>query len=328
MHNSDADILVAGAGPAGATIARLLARNGRRVVLVDPGTRHVERLEIIAPAACRAIDALGIAPLLDDVSIARRCPGIRRRWGTTQTETEDFLRMPGGRGFVIDRRPFDEALRQAARGGGVKFIAGRVVGARRGAGAMVATVQSGSAASEIAAGLLIDATGRPSVVARRMGARRLICERLIAERQLVETPPVSEPNAPWLEVESDVSRPGQWSYEVSGPNGRRECWAIYRPEQHAIAHSRLRADASSALLSHAAGDGWIAIGDAAASFDPVTSQGLANALSTALVAAGAILSPEGFDEAAGRVYSDAIATTFRHSENGRVKVYAALRLVS
>ena len=295
-------------------------------MLVDAGSRRVERLEIIAPAACRVIDAVGIAPLLDDPSIARRCPGIRRRWGTTQTETEDFLRRPGGRGFVIDRLPFDEALRMAAKDAGVRFIAGRVVAARHGAGAMVATVQSGSEAFEIAAGLLIDATGRPSAVARRMGARRKVSEHLIAERQAVARRPMSD--AGWLDVESDESRQGRWSYEVSGPNGRRERWAIYRPEQHAIARSRHRADASSALLSHAAGDGWIAVGDAAASFDPVTSQGLANALSTALVAAGAILSPEGFDEAARRIYSDAIAATFHHSEAGRANVYAALRLAS
>ena len=327
MHDSQVDIrspdiLVAGAGPAGATIARLLARNGRRVVLVDPGTRHVERLEVIAPAACPVIDALGIGPLLDDASIARRCPGIRRRWGTTQTETEDFLRRPGGRGFVIDRSPFDEALRNAARDAGVRFVAGRVVAARRSAGAMVATVQSGSEVLAIACGFLIDATGRPSAVARRMGARRMVSEHLIAERQTADMCPV--PDAGWLDVESDVRRQGQWSYAVSGPNGRRECWAIYRPGQPAIARARVRADASSALLSHAAGASWIAVGDAAASFDPVTSQGLANALSTALVAAGAILSPDGFDEHARRIYSDAIATTFHHSEAGRAKVYAAV----
>jgi flavin-dependent dehydrogenase len=330
MHDSQVDIrspdiLVAGAGPAGATIARLLARHGRRVVVVDPETRHVERLEIIAPAACRVIDALGIAPLLDDGSIARACPGIRRRWGTARTETEDFLRRPGGRGFVIDRVPFDQALRQAARESGVSFIAGRVVAARSGAGAMVAKVRSGSDAFEIVAGLLIDATGRPSAVARRMGARRMVSEHLIAERRVAMSR-VSD--AGWLEVEGDVSRQGQWSYEVSGPNGRSERWAIYPPEQRATVRLGRRADASSALLSHAAGDGWVAIGDAAASFDPVTSQGLANALSTALVAAGAILSPEGFDEAARRIYSDAIAATFHHSEAGRAKVYAALKLAS
>ena len=112
-----------------------------------------------------------------------------------------------------------------------------------------------------------------------------------------------------------------WSYQVSGPDGRRERWTVCRSGKR-IGDARTRTDASSALLSHAAGDGWIAIGDAAASFDPVTSQGLVNALSTALVAAGAILSPEGLDEDARGVYSDAVAATFHHSEAGRARVYA------
>ncbi len=94
---------------------------------------------------------------------------------------------------------------------------------------------------------------------------------------------------------------------------------------HRIMQVHVR-DASSALLSQAAGDGWIAIGDAAASFDPVTSQGLMNALSTALVAAGAILSPGGLDGAARSVYSNAVAATFRYSEAGRSRVYDALTM--
>ena len=110
---------------------------------------------------------------------------------------------------------------------------------------------------------------------------------------------------------------------MSGPDGRRERWTVYRSGKR-IGDARTRTDASSALLSHAAGDGWIAIGDAAASFDPVTSQGLVNALSTALVAAGAILSPGGLDEDARGVYSDAVAATFHHSEAGRARVYEAL----
>ena len=69
MRDRTADILVAGAGPAGATIARLLALRGRRVVLVDPGTRRTDRLEVIAPAACRVVEAVGIAHLLHDTSI-------------------------------------------------------------------------------------------------------------------------------------------------------------------------------------------------------------------------------------------------------------------
>jgi flavin-dependent dehydrogenase len=78
-------------------------------------------------------------------------------------------------------------------------------------------------------------------------------------------------------------------------------------------------------LSPAADEGWIAIGDAAISFDPVTSQGLVNALSTAVIGAGAILSARGLDEDSCRVYADAAAHTFAHSEAGRAGVYHTLR---
>ena len=44
----------------------------------------------------------------------------------------------------------------------------------------------------------------------------------------------------------------------------------------------------SAVLDPAAGDGWLAVGDAAISFDPLSSQGLFNALFTGLAAAEAV----------------------------------------
>jgi flavin-dependent dehydrogenase len=329
MHEQPADILVAGAGPAGATIARLLARKGRRVVLVDPGMRRVDRLEIIAPAACRAIEAVGIAHLLNDTSIARPCPGIRRRWGRAETEIDDFLRRPGGRGFVIDRAPFDNALREMAMDTGATLVTGRIVAAQRNSGDMIVEIESGAQRVSVVAGLVVDATGRPSAVARRMGARRLVGERRIAERQPIGALLTPDRDTGWLDVgggqRSDQgSGEGGWWYEVSGPDGRRERWVVYRPEQRMYDRSRSRADASAALLSRAAGEVWIAIGDAAASFDPVSSQGLVNALSTALVAAGAILSPGGLDADARRGYSDAVAATFRYSEAGRARVYDAL----
>jgi flavin-dependent dehydrogenase len=267
------------------------------------------------------VEAVGITHLLHDPALVQPCAGIRRRWGTMDIEIDDFLRRPGGKGYVVDRAPFDDALRAMAMVGvGVTTIAGRVVAARREGGNVIVDIQSGVQHASIAAGLVVDATGRPAAVARRMGARRMFSERLVAERQSADALAVSPRDMPWLDVDGAGDA---WSYQVSGPRGRREGWTVHHSGKGA-GRPRSCADASSALLSHAAGDGWIAIGDAAASFDPVTSQGLVNALSTALVAAGAILSPGGLDDTARGVYSDAIAATFRHSEAGRAAVYAAL----
>jgi flavin-dependent dehydrogenase len=323
MRDRPADILVAGAGPAGATIARLLAKRGRRVTLVDPAMPSVDRLEIVAPSGNPVIEALGLAPLLRRTAIARPCLGIRRRWGAAETEIDDFFRRPGGLGFAIDRMKFDDALRAAAVDAGVTVVAGRVVAARRHAGEMAAEIASASGRFAIAAGLLIDATGRPAAVARRMGARRLPGEALIAERRQIDRSHTHCAEPGWLDVKG---RANGWSYRIAGPDGRRESWAVYRPATRGRRYSRLRVEASSMLLSRAAGEGWIAVGDAASSFDPITSQGLVNALSSALVAAGAILSPRGLDDEARSIYSDAIAATFRHSESGRAAVYHALTL--
>jgi flavin-dependent dehydrogenase len=318
----DIDVLVAGAGPAGATVARLLARRGRRVALADPGTRCNDRLEIFPPSGLPVLEALDLTRLLDDAAIARGCLGIRRRWGAAPAAIDDFLTHRGGRGFVLDRTRFDQALRTGAADAGVMSITGRVVATRRDAGQTTVTLETPSGRRTIRVALVVDATGRPSAVARRMGARRLASEPLIAERRNVDRTATIRNEPAWLDVKG---RRHCWSYQVSGPDGRRERWIVYPPSGHRPRRSSQRADACSAILSRAAGAGWIAVGDAAMAFDPVTSQGLTNALATSVVAAGAILSARGLDEESSRIYSDAITASFAHSESGRAAVYAALR---
>ncbi|GAC1445205.1 MAG: hypothetical protein NVSMB52_05710 [Chloroflexota bacterium] len=50
--------------------------------------------------------------------------------------------------------------------------------------------------------------------------------------------------------------------------------------------------ANSSHLDRTSGDGWCAVGDAAAAHDPLSSQGIVTALNSGLRAAGAISSPE------------------------------------
>jgi flavin-dependent dehydrogenase len=127
----------------------------------------------------------------------------------------------------------------------------------------------------------------------------------------------------WLDFEA--TRDG-WSYQLIGPNGRQEAWTVHRGRTRPLAQTGGCVDASSARLSRAACDRWIAIGDAAAAFDPITSQGLVHALATSVVAAGAILSPRGLYQEASRIYSDAVASTFDNSEVGRRAVYHAMKM--
>jgi flavin-dependent dehydrogenase len=308
---------VAGAGPAGAVLARLLALRGRRVFLVDPGRRRTERLEVVSPSSLPVFAATGAAPLLDDPAIARPCLGIRRRWGTAGMQIDDFLRHPGGRGFTIDRSAFDAALRSMAKQAGVIDINGRLAGASASSGKITCQIETGARVQTISARIGVDATGRPAALARRMGARQILHERLIAA---LESREASANACAWLSVNDEIDH---WSYSLDGPGGRRETWRVSRAAHRSAGSAWV--NASATCLSPAAGATWIAVGDAACAFDPITSQGLFHAISTALIAAGIILSAEGLTAETGTFYAGAVDSTFAQSEYGRAQVYRALK---
>ena len=322
MEQLRADYVVAGAGPAGLTIARLLALKGRKVLVVDPELRTAKRLELLSPASLGTIGALDLMPLLDDPVIARPCLGIRRQWGSAEIQHEDFLSHPYRTGYVVDRVAFDAHLRVAARAAGVDFCRARVSGIQPDRGGVLVQAIEGRSKIDAFAGAAIDATGRAAMIARRMGARMTVRDRMIAE---LNQETIGEPRSDtpaWLDVQR--AGPG-WSYEIHGPDGHAQKWTVSRSGAERRRSRALRVDASSGILSEAAGDGWIAIGDAAISFDPIASQGLYNALSSALVATGALVSARGFDLPAARLYSDAIAATFYWSEAERSEVYGGIR---
>ena len=312
------EYLVAGAGPAGLTVARLLSLRGRRVVVADPGLPAAKRLELLAPAALGTVAAVGLSTLLADPAIARPCLGIRRRWDTAEAGYEDFLRHIMRTGYVVDRARFDVRLREAAVAAGVDFVEARVAGVEAD-GSIRLAMNGGGTEKSAFAGIVIDATGRAANIARRKGARITIRDRMVAEL-IEETTALSDAEAPaWLDVWKQEA--SSWSYRIHGAGGHTQTWRIRRSRTRSTPGAILRVDASASILSEMAGDGWIAIGDAASAFDPVASQGLFNALSSALVAAGALLSRDGLNSATATHYSDAVAAAFHWSEAGRSNVY-------
>jgi flavin-dependent dehydrogenase len=313
-----ADYLVAGAGPAGLTISRLLSLKGSRVVLVDPDLRPAKRLELLAPAALGTVAAVGLSALLTDRAIARPCLGIRRRWNS-EPAYEDFLPHPHRSGYVVDRARFDDSLRAAAIAAGVEFVKARVAGVEADESMVCLAVDEGGARRRIRGGTIIDATGRAAVVARRNGARIAIRHCMVAE-MLEDTSLNLDTDAPaWLDVLKHDET--SWSYIINGPQGHRQVWRIRRAGTGPMGGAILQTDASASILSAMAGEGWMAIGDAASSFDPIASQGLFNALSSAVVAAGALQSSGRPDAGTARLYTDAVTTAFLWSEAGRSNIY-------
>src|SRR5207247_861371 len=81
----------------------------------------------------------------------------------------------------------------------------------------------------------------------------------------------------------------------------------YRP----AVRPRLQAS-GSALLDRLTGHGWLAVGDAAASYDPLSSHGIATALATGCDAADALLAAWRGDREAITEYEDRVRSSYEH----------------
>ena len=71
------------------------------------------------------------------------------------------------------------------------------------------------------------------------------------------------------------------------------------------------ADTGSSILDNPVGDRWLAVGDAASAFDPLSSKGIANALYTGIKGAEAVLAARTGDATALSRYAEHIREIHR-----------------
>jgi len=296
------DALVAGAGPAGAVAALVLARAGRRVLLVDDVPSGRRKIGESMPGAARPL--LRDLGLLDLGEKGPHLPsyGNVSSWGSDELAAIDFIRDPHGPGWHLDRARFDADLRDMARRAGAETRAAKV----RSAAVLDDGWRVHLSDGETRARWLVDATGRHAILARSLGARRQRDDSLVAvyawaehadasldSRTLVE----STPDGWWytarlpddarvvvLHVDGErassiLHTPGAWQDLLARAGHVRKlvAGAVFEDAPQAT-------EACGARLDAFAGERWLAVGDAALSFDPLSSQGILNALYTGMKA--------------------------------------------
>lgn len=331
------DVVVVGAGPAGASISNTLARLGRRVLLLDRRIPSTFKLgETIAPGAIGLV-----THFLGDLeapgagfSSFYKTAGNVSQWAGDQPDGVDFFFASTGFGICIDRLDFDAALRASAIDAGATLLTGdRLVACT--------PISDGSQNWELAltpnnerhrARYLVDCSGRNAAVAQILGAQTHRADRLFAFAQWFYcsgedadryTRIEAAPYGWWYSsrlVDGERSRANGWPSGESGLS--REAVATWRivvlqtdddlPEAKIAASARgfdellaqtsligpmLRdcgyraagairgAPACSQKLSQFCGDAWLAAGDAAQAYDPLSSQGIEKALRSASHAA-------------------------------------------
>ncbi|MET0458709.1 MAG: NAD(P)/FAD-dependent oxidoreductase, partial [Ilumatobacteraceae bacterium] len=202
--------------------------------------------------------------------------------GSDDLQRTDFMFSPFGTGWHLDRPAFDARLVVAAESAGV-------------------TVRTATDAlgPDVAGRVVIDASGRRAVHARRHAARRVVRDRLAAALATYRMSPEDDDATTTVEATE-----GGWWYTCPVPAGRRVVGFltdgdllpgdVRRPGGFDRLARRTRhvgtllgsglpsppavVAAGTAYLDPPCGIGWLATGDAAASFDPLSSQGILTAV--------------------------------------------------
>jgi flavin-dependent dehydrogenase len=291
------DVIVAGAGPAGAVAAFALSRNGHSVLLADkisPSTYKIgEALPGAAERLLRSLD------LPTPVTGGPHTPigGNLSSWNSDAMVAADFMRDLSGPGWRLDRVRFDADLRAAAIGAGATYRRAHVRDLRRQNACWEVRFDDGGRERAL---WIVDATGRRAAVARWLGVKRRRDARLIAlygighacsdfrlNRTVVEAVPEGwwyaarlpsgAPVAGFHTHAREASRlkadPDAWNRALGSTQHLRAMLqdAQFEPALHAV-------EACGARLAQFGGDGWIACGDAAMCFDPISGQGIFSAL--------------------------------------------------
>ncbi len=305
------DAAIIGGGPAGATVAALLAQWGLRVTVLTRPSSGPALTESLPPSCVRLFDRLGVRAAMDAAGFVRST-GNTVHWAGAAARVEPF--GAGLTGYQVPRDRFDAVLLAHAERRGATVVRDatvREVHHREGEPSVV-RYERGASEATVAAHWVLDCTGRTGLLARR-GWRR-------AEGGQRTTAIVAawDRAAGWAGESAShtvvESYDDGWGWSVPVTATRRLVTMMVDPsrtelggrsrlaECYAEELGRLRAlpelvrgaersgevwarDASSYAADCVAAPGVLLVGDSASFVDPLSSFGVKKALASAWLAA-------------------------------------------
>jgi geranylgeranyl reductase family protein len=330
LPEADVDVAVVGGGPAGAAAAITLARAGCDVAVYDKARFPRDKCcgDGLTTGALRRLEALGLDP-----AAVPSWYTVEDVWVRSVSGRQACFPLPRGRGVyaaVARRTDLDAALLDVARNEGVKVHDGHgVVGATADPRTLTLTLEVDGIGT-VSAGHVIAADGMWSTV------RKSLCGTTDAGylgewhaiRQYFCDVTGSASSQLWVWFEAELLPGYAWSFPL--PDGRanvgfgirrepgrptsamKEQWerVLTLPHIRAALGAGARPEAPHkawpipARVQHTtltAADGRVFfVGDAARATDPMTGEGIGQALETAMLAAESILTGRDYEAAVRR----------------------------
>jgi 1H-pyrrole-2-carbonyl-[peptidyl-carrier protein] chlorinase len=183
MSGRDFDVIIVGGGPAGATLASLLAPEGYRTVVLERDIHPRDHVgESLTPSTNLVFDEIGFLPKMEDAGFVHK-PGAC--WTGPRAPAGQFVSlrlaefpMPGARQpytYNVERDAFDTLLIRHAHERGAKVLQGVSVQRVLFEGDRAVGVQAKVADGwerELRAPVIVDATGRRCLIAGQLGLKK------------------------------------------------------------------------------------------------------------------------------------------------------------
>ncbi|MFL6214787.1 MAG: tryptophan 7-halogenase [Blastocatellia bacterium] len=349
------DVVILGGGPAGTATALSLARHNPElsIAIIEASEYDRPRIgETLVPIAQSLLMQLGVWERFNTATHLTTY-GTCSAWGSDELAENEFIYTPHNRGWHLDRRSFDAMLASAAVERGVTLLTGAMLsGSQRTSDGnwLLRIHRKNAPAACLTTKFVVDATGRRASFARQQGARKRLLDHLLGvfvffkhldEQATVEQTTLVEaceqgwwyaarlPDARMVVAcmsDADIVRqyglksPPQWLDHLCKTHhvrGRlRHAEPLMRPAALA---------AYSHRLEPLTGEGWLAAGDAATTFDPLSSQGIFKALRSGLLASFAILDYFKGNRAGLARYAAALAREYESYLETRLEYYGRER---
>jgi flavin-dependent dehydrogenase len=304
------DIVIVGKGISGLVLSLLLQRKGIEHLLLDRQDKRksLALAETMPPSAMALLDTLDLTGLFSKSSV--KTFGYHSMWGSDRVIDNNFFNHnPYKYGLKLNKKALIAHLESLVSDHIVKCD--KVSEIRNESDRVMIAAERDSLAINIESKFIVDATGRNRAVLKAIGVDSTAFDHLIGTT--CQLPFMKHPKL-IHKVFSESFEQG-WGI-VSAVDGDTNAMTIfahkgsailkqlkhYENWKDALADTKILkdflsnnvdrkvvgGDANSSRATHIAGSNWMAIGDAAVAFDPLSSHGISNGIYCAKSASEAI----------------------------------------